>query len=106
MKKDVAKEHFQLKMLSTLSQKVRGVVRRLSFATTFLPSSMPNYWESVASFSVAHRQSRNNLTTEQVKVLVENLEEIDSGTLASDDVLIREIVEVPRYISQGIFDIL
>ena len=70
-------------MLSTLSQNVRdvSVVRRLSFAATFLPKSMPNYWESVASFSVAHRQLRNNLTTEQVKVLVENLEEIDSGTL-------------------------
>lgn len=104
---ECTEERLQPKMLSTLSQKVRdvSVVRRLSFAATFLPKSMPNYWESVANFSVAHRQSRNNLTTQQVKVLVENLEEIDGGTFASDDVLIREIVDMPRCgtdIPQGI----
>ena len=86
-----------LKMLSTLYQKVKdvSVVRRLSFAANFLPRGMPNYWETVASFSVAHRQSRNNLTSEQVQVLSENLELIDKEAFATDQDLIKEIVEMP-----------
>lgn len=86
------------KMLSTLYQKIKdvSVFRRLSFAANFLPRSMPNYWETVASFSVAHRQSRNNLTSEQVQVLTENLEMIDKEAFSTDQDLIKEIVEMPR----------
>ena len=55
-------------MLSTLAHKVKdaSVLRRICFATTFLPKSMPNYWECIASFSVLHKKSRNDMTVDQV----------------------------------------
>lgn len=85
-------------MLSILYQKVRdvSVVRRLTFAAGFLPKSMPNYCETVAYFSVLHRQSRNSLTSEQVRLLIENLEVIDNEAFTPDQDLTREIVDMPR----------
>lgn len=81
-------------MFSGLFQKVKdvSVVRRLSFATAFLPASMPNYWKIVADFSVLHKPSRNDLTPEQVKLLVENLSVMDSGTFQTDRDLVSEII--------------
>ena len=48
-------------------------------------------WQSL----VLHT-SRNYLTAEEVKVLVENLELIDDGAFACDVALIREIADIPR----------
>ena len=95
------------KMLSSLYQGVRdvSVVRRLTFAANFLPKSMPNYWKTVASFNVHHQQARNNLTTEQVQLFVENLKVIDPETFTNDQDLVREIADMPRCgtdIPQGI----
>ena len=87
------------KMLSTLCQKVRdvSVVRRVGFATAFLPRSMPYYWETVANFCVVHRPARNHLTREHIQILMENLEEFDDGAFATDDELTREILAMPRH---------
>ena len=86
-------------MLSTLCQKIRdvSVVRRVGFATTFLPRSMPNYWETVANFCVAHRPAGNYLTREDVQILMENLEEIDNEAFATNDELTKEILAMPKY---------
>ena len=85
-------------MLNTLSQMLKdvSVVRRLGFAASFLPRSMPGYWETVCSFSVMHKQSRNAITPEQVQTLVDNLEMIDNQVFTPDQELIREIVVMPR----------
>lgn len=78
-------------MLSALFQKVRdvSVVRRLSFATS---NSMPNYWQIVADFSLLHKPARNDLTSEEVRVLVENLEVMDAEAFATEHDLVREII--------------
>lgn len=81
-------------MLSSLFQKVRdvSVIKRLSFATAFLPNSMPNYWQTVADFSVQQKPSRNDLTAQQVKVLVENLEVMDAEAFTTEQDLVQEII--------------
>lgn len=52
------------KMLSSLIQQNKikdvSVIRRLAFAASFLPRTMPAYWESVTSFAVLHRPSRSD----------------------------------------------
>lgn len=83
-----------MKMLSVLLQKVRdlSVVMRMSFASTFLPCDMPNYWQADAEFSVMHKPSRNELTAEQVKILVENLEVMDAETFTIEPGLFHQMV--------------
>lgn len=83
-------------MLSSLLQKVVSVIRKLSFAASFYPISMPNYWETVAEFSVLHSNPRNSLTSEEAQILVENLEMLDSNTFFSDQDLTKEIIGISR----------
>ena len=78
-----------------------SVVRRIGFAATFFPKTMPAYWESVATFGVLHRQARSNLTQEQVRILVENLDVIDKEAFTSDENLLHEIVDMPRPTGDG-----
>lgn len=74
-----------------------SLVRRLSFAASFYPRYMPAYWESVASFGIAKRQSRNNPTREDVQALVENLEIIDREVFTTEETLTQEIVAMPGF---------
>ena len=85
-------------MLSSLQEEVSdpSVIRRLSFAASFYPTSMPNYWKTVAEFGVLHSTSNNNLTPEQVQIFVENLEMLDSETFISDRGLTDEIIGMLR----------
>lgn len=84
-------------MFGVLVQKVKdiSVVRRLTFASTFFSPHMPNYWQAVADFSVMHKPSRNEITPEQAKVLVENLEIMDAEVFSTEHDLVREIVTTP-----------
>ena len=81
-------------MLSALLHKVRdiSVVKRMSFAAAFMPRDMPNYWQAVAEFSVMDKPSRNVLTVEQVKTLIENLEVMDPETFITEHGLIHQLV--------------
>lgn len=69
-----------------------SVLRRLQFAAKFYPPSLPNYWESLAQFSVKNKEERNGLSPDLARQIIENLEVIDSGALSSDRDLIKEIV--------------
>lgn len=91
------------KMQSSLQLKIRdiSVVRRIGFAATFFPRSMPAYWESVTRFGVLHRQARSDLTPEQVRLLVENLDVLDKEAFTSDEDLLHEIVDMPRPAGDG-----
>lgn len=85
------------RMLSSLPQEVSdpSVIRRLSFAALFYPTSMPSYWESVAEFGMLHSTARN-LTPEQVQIFVENLEILDRQAFVSDQDLTNEIIGMLR----------
>lgn len=55
---------------------------------------MPNYWGSIASFSVKNKEERNGLTPDLARQIVENLEVIDSGVFTSDRDLIMDILSM------------
>jgi len=74
-----------------------SLVRRLSFAASFYPRSMPTHWESVASFGIAKRQSKNNPTKEDVHTLLENLEIVDREVFTTEEDLTQEIVAMPGF---------
>ena len=72
------------------------MVRRLSFAASTLPKCMPMYWETVGTFATLNRQERNDMTPEEVKVVLENLEIMDGDSFMSDSTLIKELAYFPR----------
>lgn len=82
-------------MLSVLCKTIKdaSVVRRLEFAASFYPRSMPSYWERVASFSLKTKEDRNSLAPDQARQFVENIEVVDNGAFASDIELTREMME-------------
>ena len=73
-----------------------SVVRRLTFAASFYPTSLPNYWQTVHKFCVADREDRSNLTVQDVQVLVENMAFLDKQAFNSDQLLMSEILQVTR----------
>lgn len=87
-----------LMMFSLLSQYIKdaSVLRRLQFSAKFYPQSVPNYWESLALFSVKNKEERNGLTPDLARQIIENLEVIDSGALSSDRDLMKEIVSMKK----------
>ena len=90
-------------MLKFLQDKVRdmSVMRRLGFAVSFWPSDMPGYYQHVTNFSIANKPSRNSLTTDQVRVLIENLEVVDKEAFSTDEDLGKEIVDMHHHGGNG-----
>ena len=82
-------------MFSLLSQCIKdaSVLRRLQFSAKFYPQSMPNYWGSIASFSVKNKEERNGLTPDLAQQIVENLEVFDRVFMSDRD-LIMDIVSM------------
>ena len=54
-----------------------SVIKRLMFATSFYPKSMPNYWEHVTYFSALKKEARCQLSPATTKLLMENMIELD-----------------------------
>ncbi len=73
-----------------------SVIRRLEFAARFFPRTMPNYWDTIASFSLDSKEDRNNMTSEEARLFIENLEVVDQDAVKSDNELIREAVSMKR----------
>lgn len=49
----------------------------MAFAASFLPKSMPSYWETIAAFGVKGKESRNEITAEKARLLVKNWKCLD-----------------------------
>ena len=82
-------------MLGSIAKYVKdvSVVRRLLFASASLPQDLPNMWGIAVEFATRGKESRNAVTPQQAKLLVENLRELDSLAFASDRQLLQELVE-------------
>ena len=66
----------------------------MAFAASFLPESMPSYWEKVAAFGVKGKESSNMITAEKARLLVENWKCLDPALFNTDDDLLGEILGV------------
>ena len=85
-------------MFPLLSQSIKdaSVLRRLEFAANFLPNTMPNYSDCLASFSLKGKEDTSTLTPQQAHQFVENLQVIDKRAFSSDLELTKEIVLMNR----------
>lgn len=83
---------------SLLSQSIKdaSVLRRLEFAASFYPKSMPKYWENLVLFSTKDKEDRNSITPELAHQIIENLDIVDSRCFASDVELTKEIVTMKK----------
>uniref|UniRef100_A0A1X7TCX0 CxC5 like cysteine cluster associated with KDZ domain-containing protein n=1 Tax=Amphimedon queenslandica TaxID=400682 RepID=A0A1X7TCX0_AMPQE len=62
--------------------------RRMLFATSWLPSDTPNYWNMVAKFS------KSSITPESAKIQMENVQVFSHECFISDHNLTLELIEM------------
>ena len=84
-----------LKMLTLIAKYIKdiSVLRRLLFAVSQLPQDLPNLWGIAVEFATQGKESRNQVTTEQVKVFVDNIHTLDATAFQTDDVILQELVK-------------
>ena len=78
-----------------------SVLRRILFAMVYLPEDLPHRLNIALDFAT-DGNSDSSLTAEQLRVLSENLYEIDSEAFASDKALTEAILQHPKKKPLGI----
>ena len=80
--------------MDTLQNQVKeiGVLRRLIFATRNLPAEIPHYWQKVASFGSKGSKNESLVSADLARTM-ENLEYIDASSFATDDHLMKELID-------------
>lgn len=66
-----------------------SVIRRMLFAVSFLPRDYPHYWDTVTQFAF---KGNKQLDSAVVKLLMENIQFLQSGAFTEDKHLMQEIV--------------
>ena len=84
-----------LKLVSTQIRKV-SVLRRLIFAVINLPDDLPNLWDVVVQF--ATKNDDCSISANEIRVLIENIQEVDSVAFATDSELLQELMkfQIPK----------
>ena len=84
-------------MLALIAKYIKdiSVLRRLLFAVSQLPQDQPNLWGIAVEFATRGKESRNQLTTEQVQVFVDNIRHkaLHATAFQTDDVNLQELVK-------------
>ena len=68
-----------------------GLIRKIIFASVFLPKDFPNYWSTIAKFASVTSENPQ-ATEENVKVMVENLQVFNDHAFCSDKQLLSEFL--------------
>lgn len=81
-------------MLGLLAKYIKdvSVLRRLLFAVVFLSPDLPMFWQVVVEFATAGRVSKDSVTPDQVRVLIENIQALNATAFESDRTLMRELI--------------
>ena len=74
-----------------------AVLRRIIFATTYLPQDIPNYWQEVVDFA------KPGLPVPDVQAVVENLQYLNHAAFRSDKQLFSELLTNEGTNPTGIF---
>ena len=62
-----------------------GVLRRMMFATSYLPHDLPKYWEVVASFANQNSHpNKHDVSPDFAKITMENTQMLHSKAFSSD----------------------
>lgn len=68
-----------------------GVLRRILFASTYVPKEFPDYWTLVTDFATAGTTSEKRVSPHVVKTAVENLQLLTPPAFVSDRQLMNEV---------------
>lgn len=77
----------------------KDVLRRILFAVEYLPADCPCYWEAISKFACLGSDC-NTLSTQEVKLLVENLQLLNERAFATDVSLRLELQAMNHYAAQ------
>ena len=82
-------------MLGAITKYVKdtSVLRRLLFAAATLPLDLPDLWGVAIEFATRRREERSIITPNEAKMLIENLQELDTAAFATDRHLLQELIE-------------
>lgn len=80
--------------MELLAEKVTdlAVIRRMLFAVSFLPSDYPQYWQVIAMFACKGSKLSKPLAAHDVRVLMENVQVMNSAAFVQDKQLLQEII--------------
>ena len=78
--------------MEAIAEKIHDVsiLRRLLFATAFLPSCYPNFWENVAAFATHGKKA--SLDPDIAQILMENTQMLNNSGFSQDKLLMRAVV--------------
>ena len=68
------------------------VNRRMAFATNYLPSDIPCYWDIVAGFANQVASGKSTVTPESAKVAMENMQVLYKDAFTSDADLTHQLI--------------
>lgn len=82
--------------MEVVRTKIRDVamLRRLLFATAYIPKEVPGYWEIVAEFGCPLSSDGFSLSPESARVAMETLEMLDGNAFCMEADLVRELVDM------------
>ena len=69
-----------------------AVLRRMTFATFFVPKDVPHYWNIVANFANQACSGKSVVTPESARMAMENLQVLSMKAFSSDEHLAKEII--------------
>lgn len=81
-------------MLGSISQIIKdtSTLRRLLFATAYLPPKTPNFWGIVVEYATLGATKKTDITSNQARVLMENLKCLDEQAFFTDQQLQKELM--------------
>ena len=82
------------KMLASVSKHISNVsvIRRLLFAVVHLPKELPQLWGVALEFATHGKESKESITPDQCRVLIENLKVLECEAFNTDADLLHELI--------------
>lgn len=71
-----------------------AVLKRLLFATAYLSSETPHYWEIVTRFACRYSDEKAKISPETARITMESLQCLDSKAFCMETDLIKELVSM------------
>lgn len=71
-----------------------SMLKRLLFATAYIPKEVPGYWEIIARFGSLNCSDGSSFSPDSARVAMETLEFLDVNAFCMDTVLERELVNM------------
>ena len=68
-----------------------GLVRRIVFASVYLPKDTPDYWSKITAFATNNCEGSQDILPSTVKTMIENLQLLNDKAFCTDVEMMAEI---------------